>query len=154
MTVLKVIELEVHFIYIEKVRRNKRDSSGPGTVLGPCFWKRKTSDYIKSCASLDICRQVILALDSSSTGRLKFSDFKDLMVSLKFWQNAFKSHTKERTGILKAERLRDALEDVGFQLNTEVVSTLVLRYMRRRRNIKVRGLCQCSSPSLSCVQYF
>ena len=35
------------------------------------------------------------------------------MVSLKFWQNAFKTHTKERTGILKAERLRDALEDVG-----------------------------------------
>lgn len=47
------------------------------------------------------------------TGRLKFCDFKDLMVSLKFWQSAFKSHTKERTGILKAERLRDALEDVG-----------------------------------------
>ncbi|XP_066982446.1 calpain-C [Macrobrachium rosenbergii] len=89
------------------------------------------NDYIKSCASLDICRQVILALDSSSTGRLRFSDFKDLMVSLKFWQNAFKSHTKERTGILKAERLRDALEDVGFQLSTEVVSTLVLRYMRK-----------------------
>ncbi|KAK4292712.1 hypothetical protein Pmani_034540 [Petrolisthes manimaculis] len=89
------------------------------------------NDYIKSCASLDICRQVILALDNSSTGRLKFSEFKDLMVSLKFWQNAFKTHTKERTGILKAERLRDALEDVGFQLNTEVVSTLVLRYMRK-----------------------
>lgn len=89
------------------------------------------NDYIKSCASLDICRQVILALDSSSTGRLRFSDFKDLMVSLKFWQNAFKTHTKERTGILKAERLRDALEDVGFQLSTEVVSTLVLRYMRK-----------------------
>ncbi|CAL4082230.1 unnamed protein product [Meganyctiphanes norvegica] len=89
------------------------------------------NDYIKSCASLDICRQVVLALDSSSTGRLRFSDFKDLMVSLKFWQNSFKSHTKERTGILKAERLRDALEDVGFQLSTEVVSTLVLRYMRK-----------------------
>ncbi|KAG7164597.1 Calpain-C-like, partial [Homarus americanus] len=76
------------------------------------------NDYIKSCASLDICRQVILALD-------------DLMVSLKFWQNSFKTHTKERTGILKAERLRDALEDVGFQLSTEVVSILVLRYMRK-----------------------
>ncbi|XP_076040187.1 calpain C isoform X2 [Oratosquilla oratoria] len=89
------------------------------------------NDYIKSCASLDICRQIILALDSTSKGRLRFSDFKDLMVSLKFWQNAFKSHTKERTGILKAERLRDALLDVGFQLNTEVVATLVLRYMRK-----------------------
>ncbi|KAL7632514.1 UNVERIFIED_CONTAM: hypothetical protein RMT77_017177 [Armadillidium vulgare] len=89
------------------------------------------NDYIKSCASLDICRQVIIAFDSLGTGRLKFCDFKDLMVSLKFWQSAFKSHTKERTGILKAERLRDALEDVGFRLSTEVVSTLVLRYMRK-----------------------
>ncbi|KAB7496245.1 Calpain small subunit 2 [Armadillidium nasatum] len=71
------------------------------------------------------------SLEAKRTGRLKFCDFKDLMVSLKFWQSAFKSHTKERTGILKAERLRDALEDVGFRLSTEVVSTLVLRYMRK-----------------------
>lgn len=35
------------------------------------------------------------------------------MCSLKYWQAAFKNHTKERTGILKAERLRDALIEVG-----------------------------------------
>jgi hypothetical protein len=35
------------------------------------------------------------------------------MCSLKAWQAAFKSHTKEKTGILKAERLRDALMEVG-----------------------------------------
>ena len=46
-------------------------------------------------------------------GRLKFSHFKDLMFSLKSWQSAFKNHTKEKTGVLKAERLRDALSDVG-----------------------------------------
>ncbi|MCL4135972.1 UNVERIFIED_CONTAM: hypothetical protein GTU68_066235, partial [Idotea baltica] len=84
------------------------------------------NDYIKSCASLDICRQVILAFDSIGTGRLKFCDFKDLMVSLKFWQSAFKSHTKERTGILKAERLRDALEDVGKELSGLAMKIKVL----------------------------
>jgi len=47
-------------------------------------------------------------------GRLKFNQFKDLMFSLKSWQNVFKTHTKEKNGILKAERLRDALCDVGM----------------------------------------
>ncbi|CAB0008120.1 unnamed protein product, partial [Nesidiocoris tenuis] len=50
---------------------------------------------------------------SNGNGRLKLSDFKDLMCSLKAWQTAFKNHTKEKTGILKAERLRDALHEVG-----------------------------------------
>lgn len=53
------------------------------------------------------------------------------MCSLKYWQTAFKKHTKEKTGILKAERLRDALLEVGFQLNSDVLTILILRYMRK-----------------------
>lgn len=53
------------------------------------------------------------------------------MCSLKYWQTAFKNHTKEKTGILKAERLRDALMEVGFQLSSEVLTILILRYMRK-----------------------
>lgn len=53
------------------------------------------------------------------------------MCSLKFWQTSFKNHTKEKTGILKAERLRDALLEVGFQLSSDVLATLILRYMRK-----------------------
>ncbi|XP_014286541.1 calpain-C [Halyomorpha halys] len=89
------------------------------------------NDYIKSCACLEVCRQVVMTLDSCGNGRLKLSDFKDLMCSLKTWQTAFKNHTKEKTGILKAERLRDALYEVGFQLSTDVLAILVLRYMRK-----------------------
>ncbi|XP_023720036.1 calpain-C [Cryptotermes secundus] len=89
------------------------------------------NDYIKSCACMEVCRQVVLTLDNSGSGRLKFSDFKDLMCSLKYWQTSFKNHTKEKTGILKAERLRDALLEVGFQLSTDVLSILILRYMRK-----------------------
>lgn len=53
------------------------------------------------------------------------------MCSLKYWQTGFKNHTKEKTGILKAERLRDALLEIGFQLNTDVLAVLILRYMRK-----------------------
>jgi hypothetical protein len=36
------------------------------------------------------------------------------MWSLKSWQGAFKNQTKEKTGVLKAERLREALQEVGM----------------------------------------
>ncbi|CAG7681524.1 unnamed protein product [Allacma fusca] len=89
------------------------------------------NDYIKSCATLEVCRQVVLAMDKNGMGRLNFSQFKDLMFSLKSWQTAFKNHTKEKTGILKAERLRDALSEVGFTLNNDILCVLVLRFMRK-----------------------
>lgn len=53
------------------------------------------------------------------------------MCSLKYWQTVFKNHSKDKTGILKAERLKDALLEVGFQVNTDVLSILILRYMRK-----------------------
>ncbi|EFX86047.1 hypothetical protein DAPPUDRAFT_313447 [Daphnia pulex] len=89
------------------------------------------NDYIKSCANLDVCRQLVLVFDVSGLGRLKLTDFRDFMASLKQWQTAFKSHTKEKTGILRAERFRDALHDVGFQVNNDVLSALILRHMRK-----------------------
>ncbi|XP_055692832.1 calpain-C [Lutzomyia longipalpis] len=95
------------------------------------------NDYIKSCASLDVCRQVVCLMDKTNRGRITFTDFKVFMVNLKSWQGVFKIHTKEKSGILRAERLRDALYDVGFQLSTEILSILVLRYMRRDGTLRL-----------------
>lgn len=96
----------------------------------------------------------MLAFDGTGTGRLKLTDFRDFMASLKQWQSAFKGQTREKTGILRAERLRDALYDVGFQVhrlaasvrgtptltgfvcllfqvNNEVLFALMMRHMRK-----------------------
>ncbi|KAG1674067.1 Calpain-C [Nymphon striatum] len=78
------------------------------------------NDYVKSCASLDVCRQIVLALDS-----------------------IFRTYTKGTTGILKAERLRDSLADIGFQLNTDVLSCLVLRYMRKDGTLRFGDFVSC-----------
>ncbi|XP_013777811.1 calpain-C-like [Limulus polyphemus] len=101
------------------------------------------NDYVKSCATLDVCRQVILALDNSGTGRLVFSDYKNLMCSLKYWQTTFKAHTKATTGILRAENLRDVLFDIGFQLNTEILCLLVIRYMRKDGTLRFGDFVSC-----------
>ncbi|KAL0851764.1 hypothetical protein ABMA28_000076 [Loxostege sticticalis] len=89
------------------------------------------NDYIKSCASIDTCRQIVLSMDKNGTGRISLSDFKDLMCSLKHWQLVFKTHAREKMGVLRAERLRDALREVGFVVPERAMALLVLRYMRK-----------------------
>merc|ERR1712039_80370 len=62
------------------------------------------NDYIKSCASIEVCRQVVVAMDKerSSLGRLGYSEFKDLIVSLKMWQLCTTEKTRRRTGLSKS----------------------------------------------------
>ena len=74
---------------------------------------------------------VALDKEKTSIGRLAYPEFKDLIVSLKLWQSVFRTHSKEKTGVLRAERLRDALLEVGFRLSGEIMSILILRYMRK-----------------------
>ena len=108
-------------------------TDGRATVFGlvSCNILTAISDYIKSCASLEVCRLIIATFDSKGFGKVNFKEFKDLICSIKFWQSAFKTHTKEKTGILKAERLREALLDVGFQLNSSVMGSIVSKYIRK-----------------------
>ena len=53
------------------------------------------------------------------------------MCSLKLWHGVFKNNAKEKSGILIADRLRDALSEVGFQLNSAILSVLMMRYIRK-----------------------
>ena len=53
------------------------------------------------------------------------------MCSLKLWHGVFKNNAKEKLGILIADRLRDTLSDVGFQLNSAILSVLMMRYIRK-----------------------
>lgn len=89
------------------------------------------NDYVKSCATLDVARMIITAVDTTGLGRIHIRDYKSIMCSLRYWQNIFKNHTKGTTGILRVEKLEDALHDVGFTLSIEIASRLILKYMRK-----------------------
>jgi len=91
------------------------------------------NDYIKSMASLDICRLIVSTMekDRNCLGRLNHANFKDLIVSLKMWQSVFRAHTREKTGVLRSERLREALLEIGFKTNNEILGQLLQRYIRK-----------------------
>lgn len=76
-------------------------------------------------------------LQKTGNGRINFMQFKTFIINLKSWQGVFKIYTKEKSGILRAERLRDALYDVGFQLGSDIMAILMLRYMRKDGTVRM-----------------
>lgn len=70
-------------------------------------------------------------------GRINLVQFKTFIANLKAWQGVFKIYSKEKAGILRAERLRDALYDVGFQLSSDIMSMLMLKYMRKDGTLRL-----------------
>lgn len=74
---------------------------------------------------------MVKVFDEDHVGRLNFQEFKNLICSIKLWQSVFKNHTKEKTGALKVERFKDALEELGFRLNSSILSNLVFKYIRK-----------------------
>ncbi|XP_054730894.1 calpain-C [Anastrepha obliqua] len=112
------------------------------------------NDYIKGCANIDICRQVIALQDKTGTGRINFLQFKTFMVNLKSWQGVFKIYTKEKAGVLRAERLRDALYDVGFQLSTEIMNCLMQRYIRKDGTLRLSDFASAVLHLTAAFDYF
>lgn len=53
------------------------------------------------------------------------------MCNIRYWQMVFEAHAVEKIGVLRAERLRDALFDAGFVVPMRALALLVLRYMRK-----------------------
>ena len=48
------------------------------------------------------------------------------MCSLRNWQNTFKNHTKGTTGILRAEKLYEALNDIGMSFDTILEFVIII----------------------------
>lgn len=78
-----------------------------------------------------------LGLQKTGHGRINFLQFKTFIANLKAWQGVFKMYSKEKAGILRAERLRDALYDVGFQLSSDIMSIIMLKYMRKDGTLRL-----------------
>lgn len=82
-------------------------------------------------------RHLCIQLQKSGHGRINFLQFKTFIANLKAWQGVFKMYSKEKAGILRAERLRDALYDVGFQLSSDIMSIIMLKYMRKDGTLRL-----------------
>lgn len=93
--------------------------------------------------SLDTCRSIVSVMDSDTTGKLGFEEFKYLWNNLRKWQCVYKQYDQDRSGSLKSSQLRGALQAAGFQLNEHIYEMIVRRYADEDGSIDFNNFISC-----------
>ncbi|XP_029922639.1 calpain small subunit 1-like [Myripristis murdjan] len=88
----------------------------------------KYDDLKTNGFSIESCRSMVAVMDSDSTGRLGFHEFKYLWNNIKKWQGIYKSHDADRSGVISARELPNAFKTAGFPLNQQLLQMIVRRY--------------------------
>ncbi|WP_353806027.1 hypothetical protein, partial [Acinetobacter baumannii] len=67
-------------------------------------------------------------MDSDTTGKLGFEEFKYLWNNIKKWQLVYKRFDTDRSGTIGVQELPGAFEAAGFRLPPELWGVLGRRY--------------------------
>ncbi|KAM4627724.1 calpain small subunit 1-like isoform 1-T2 [Polymixia lowei] len=78
--------------------------------------------------SIESCRSMVAVMDSDSTGKLGFHEFKYLWNNIKKWQNIYKSHDADSSGVICSRELPHAFKAAGFPLNDQLFQLIIRRY--------------------------
>lgn len=78
--------------------------------------------------SVDSCRSMVAVMDSDSTGKLGFEEFKYLWNNIKKWQAIYKRYDADRSGTINGSELPVAFQAAGFQLSGELYQMISRRY--------------------------
>uniref|UniRef100_A0A8D0BA21 Calpain small subunit 2 n=1 Tax=Salvator merianae TaxID=96440 RepID=A0A8D0BA21_SALMN len=77
--------------------------------------------------SLDTCRSMVSVMDSDTTGKLDFYQFRYLWNNIKKWQCVFKEHCGP-SGAIEMGRLPAAFKAAGFNLHEQLYALIIRRY--------------------------
>ncbi|MEQ2277467.1 hypothetical protein XENORESO_003118, partial [Xenotaenia resolanae] len=77
---------------------------------------------------IESCRSMVAVMDSDSTGKLGFHEFKYLWNNIKRWQNIYLSHDTDRSGTIGSKELPQAFKAAGFPLNEDLFKLIIRRY--------------------------
>ncbi|KAM4742240.1 calpain small subunit 1-like [Anableps anableps] len=78
--------------------------------------------------SIESCRSMVAVMDSDSTGKLGFHEFKYLWNNIKKWQSIYLSHDSDRSGTICRRELPRAFQAAGFPLNDQLFNLIIRRY--------------------------
>ncbi|XP_077466869.1 calpain small subunit 1-like isoform X1 [Stigmatopora argus] len=78
--------------------------------------------------SIESCRSMVAVMDSDSTGKLGFHEFKHMWKNIKKWQKIYEAHDKDGSGVICARELGPSFQDAGFPLKDELYKMIIRRY--------------------------
>lgn len=83
--------------------------------------------------SLETCRIMIAMLDRDFTGKMGFSEFKELMVAMNGWKQNFMMFDRDRSGTVEPHELSQAITTMGYRLSPQALNAIVKRYSKNGR---------------------
>ncbi|XP_053124344.1 calpain small subunit 1 [Hemicordylus capensis] len=92
---------------------------------------------------IDTCRSMVAVMDSDTTGKLGFEEFKYLWTNIKKWQCIYKQYDTDRSGTISSNELPGAFEAAGFKLNQQLYSMIVRRYSDENGNMDFDNFISC-----------
>ncbi|KAL0994647.1 hypothetical protein UPYG_G00125310 [Umbra pygmaea] len=93
--------------------------------------------------SIESCRSMVSVMDSDSTGKLGFYEFKHLWNNIKKWQAVYKTHDTDRSGVIGADELPAAFRAAGFPLNDQLFQMIIRRYSDDNGNMDFDNYIGC-----------
>ncbi|KPP57808.1 hypothetical protein Z043_124428, partial [Scleropages formosus] len=101
-------------------RRVFQQLAGDDMEVSPCELQKILNSILKKHADLktdgfstESCRSMVAVMDSDSTGKLGFHEFKHLWNNIKKWQGIYKHYDQDRSGVIGADELPAAFRAAG-----------------------------------------
>ncbi|XP_013888748.1 calpain small subunit 1 [Austrofundulus limnaeus] len=93
--------------------------------------------------SIESCRSMVAVMDSDSTGKLGFHEFKYLWNNIKKWQAIYLSHDTDRSGVISAAELPGTFKSAGFPLNDDLYKLIIRRYCDEKGDMDFDNFIGC-----------
>ncbi|XP_074145484.1 calpain-3 isoform X3 [Sminthopsis crassicaudata] len=93
--------------------------------------------------TLESCRSMIALMDTDGSGRLNLQEFHHLWKKIKSWQKIFKRYDTDHSGTINSYEMRNAVNDAGFHLNSQLYDIITMRYADKHMNINFDSFICC-----------
>ncbi|KAF6723438.1 Calpain small subunit 1 [Oryzias melastigma] len=93
--------------------------------------------------SIESCRSMVAVMDSDSTGKLGFHEFKYLWNNIKRWQGIYLSYDSDHSGVIGSDELPGAFKAAGFPLNDQLYKLIIRRYSDENGNMDFDNFIGC-----------
>ncbi|CAO2579230.1 Capn3 [Lemmus lemmus] len=93
--------------------------------------------------TLESCRSMIALMDTDGSGRLNLQEFHHLWKKIKAWQKIFKHYDTDHSGTINSYEMRNAVNDAGFHLNSQLYDIITMRYADKQMNIDFDSFICC-----------
>ncbi|XP_010784742.1 calpain small subunit 1 [Notothenia coriiceps] len=134
----------------KQFRRVFQQLAGEDMEVSPCELMNimnriisKHGDLKTDGFSIESCRSMVAVMDSDSTGKLGFHEFKHLWNNVKKWQGVYKSYDADGSGVIGADELPSAFTAAGFPLNDYLFNMIIRRYSDEGGNMDFDNYIGC-----------